>query len=104
MAGSAAAEQPIERAPDLVGQGRIGPSRRARLGRADRDQGGLRLPDQAAVEALDLAEPPDQVHAAAPAAAFQVGRPVRGFLAGRAYEHQLVTRHPTAPGTLAVGW
>src|SRR5437660_1618411 len=68
---------------------------------AGRDQGGPGLADQAAVEALDLAEPADQVHAGAPGAGFEPGGPVTRFLARRADQDQLVAQHTTAPGALA---
>jgi len=97
--GSGPAEQAVERAADLVGQGRVGGTGQAAPGgRPDRDVGaagstgrnqrdGLRLPHQPAVQALDLAQPPDQVSAAALGAALEFGGPVGRFLAGRADEH-----------------
>src|ERR1022692_5110664 len=81
---SAAAEQAVKGAPDLLGQRGVahgppsatgtssGPPDPAGSGllvrvlrageRRDQDRGGLA--DQAAVQALDLAQPADQVHAA----------------------------------------
>src|SRR6516162_6302379 len=95
--GSGPAEQAVERAADLIGQGRgVGTT-----GSPGGDQGdGLGLTYQAAVQALDLAQPPDQVSAAALGAALKLGGPVGRLLAGRADEHELVVHHPASPGTL----
>src|ERR1022692_4284445 len=124
--GSAAAEQTVEGAPDLFGQlgvacaapGATGSSGGPpdtggpRVGipvlragqRRDQDRGGLA--DQAAVQALDLAQPTDQVHAAALGAGFKVSGPVARFLAGRADQHELVmpdTAPPRALTPLRIG-
>src|SRR5438034_3222669 len=69
-----AAEQAVEGAADLLGQRGVGVARGSagRTGTRRRDQPGsarsLRLADQAAVQAFDLAEPADQVRAGAPGA------------------------------------
>jgi hypothetical protein len=88
-----AAEQAVKRPPDLLGQRVVSPGRR-------RDEDRCGLPDQAAVEALDLAEPADQVDAAAPAAGLEVSGPVPRFLAARADQNELVTPHATPPRAL----
>src|SRR5450755_1240634 len=117
---SAAAEQTVKGAPDLLGQRGVAhgtPSappdpagsgllvRVLRAGeRRDQDRGGLA--DQAAVQALDLAQPADQVHAAAPGAGFKVSGPAARFLAGRADQHELVmpdTAPPRALTPLRIG-
>src|ERR1700683_4299863 len=101
------AEKTVEGPAHLVGQGGVGAGRVAApsLRAAGGDQAGiqyrLRLADQAAVEAFKLAQPPDQVRAAAPAAVLKLRGPVTGLLARGADEDQLVTDHPAAPGTLA---
>src|SRR3954451_7718440 len=94
-----ATEQALERAADLLGQRGVGPVPGGRY--PGGDQGGPGLADQAAVEALDLAEPADQVHAGAPGAGFEPGAPVTRFLSRRADQDQLVAQHTTAPGALA---
>src|SRR5260370_41673466 len=69
--GSAPAEQAVQRAPDLLGQGSVGPadspgSPDVRLVPAGRDEAGRGLTDHPPVEPLRLAQPTDQVHPAAP--------------------------------------
>src|SRR5947209_16272430 len=106
--GLAAAEEAVKSAADLLGQRGVGTvpepgGSRANRG-SSRDQGrvgqdGLGLADQAAVEALDLAEPADQVHAGTPGAGLELRGPVTRFLARRADQDKLVAPHATAPGT-----
>src|SRR5579859_7825610 len=87
----AAPEQAVKGPADLFGQrgvragrvrpGPVGTSLITAGTGADRNQrglclSGLGLPDQAAVEALDLAEPADQVHAGAPGAGLELCGPV----------------------------
>ena len=59
------------------------------------------LADTAAVTALNLTEPPNQVDASAHRAVVQVSRPVEGCLAAGADEDLTVTANATAPGALA---
>jgi hypothetical protein len=106
LARSAPAEQAVERAPDLLGEGSVGPgdsgsSAALSITPAGWDEGGRGLTDQAAVQALDLAQPTDQVHAPAAGTGLKVGGPVTGFLTSRADKYQLVAQHPAAPGALA---
>src|SRR6476646_359494 len=96
------AEQAVEGAADFLGQPGVGVPR-GRAGRAvrrRRDQCCLGLADQAAVQAFDLAEPPDQVHAGAPGAGLELGGPLARLLARRADQDKLVTQHAPAPGAL----
>ena len=60
----------------------------------------LRRHDRPAVPALDLAQPLDQVHAGAPRAPVQVGRPVHRVLASRTDENLAVPPHPALPRAL----
>src|SRR5689334_30538 len=96
------AEQAVEGAADFLGQPGVGvPCGRA--GRAvtrRRDQCCPGLTDQAAVQAFDLAEPPDQVHAAAPGAGLELGGPLARLLARRVDQDKLVAQHAPAPGAL----
>src|SRR5689334_8903173 len=96
-----ASEEAVKRAAYFFSQRGVGviPEPGRGLG-PGRDQNGLRLADQAAVEALDLAEPADQVHAGAPGAGLELRGPVPRFLAGRADQDELVAQHATAPGAL----
>src|SRR5690242_21315846 len=96
------AEQAVEGAADFLGQPGVGLPR-GRAGRAvtrRRDQCCLGLADQAAVQAFDLAEPPDQVHAGAPGTGLDLGGPLARLLARRADQDKLVTQHAPAPGAL----
>src|SRR5690348_7678503 len=100
----APAEQAVQGAADLLGQRGVGmvPGSAGSRG-PGRDQRGVGrdgLADQAAVEALDLAEPADQVHAGAPGAGLELSGPVPRFLAGRADQDKLVAQHAAAPGAL----
>ena len=94
---SAAAEQAVTRAADLLSEGRVAPGR----GRGRGHQQGRGLVDQAAVKAFDLAQPADQVNTAALGTQLQVSGPVPGFLTARADQHQLVVPHAAPPGALA---
>src|SRR5438552_13983446 len=91
------AEQAVEGAADLLGQRGVGAPRR---GASRRDQRHLGLADQAAVQALDLAKSPDQVHAGTPGAGLELSGPLARLLARRADQDQLVAQHATAPGAL----
>src|SRR5262245_17686206 len=95
------AEQAVEGAADFLGQRGVGVSRGA--GRAltrRRDQCRLGLADQAAVQAFDLAEPPDQVRAGAPGAGLELSGPLARLLARRADQDKLIAPHAPAPGAL----
>src|SRR2546429_7362930 len=96
-----AAEQAVESAADLLGERGVGAGGQAGRGAAcRRDQRHLGLADQAAVQALDLAESPDQVHAGTPGAGLELSGPLARLLARRADQDQLIAQHATAPGAL----
>jgi beta-glucosidase len=90
----AAAENLVEGAGDLRGQVG-GPRFVMRLLRRPGPRLGFGVPDQAAVQAFDLVQPPDQVRAPAPGAACQVRE--RGRNTGGADEHLVLADHAPAP-------
>src|SRR5882672_5539599 len=96
------AEQAVQGAADLLGQRGVGTARGSagRTGTRRRDQRHLGLADQAAVQAFDLAEPPDQVRAGAPGAGLELSGPLARLLARRADQDKLVAQHAPAPGAL----
>jgi hypothetical protein len=116
----AAAKNPRQRPLDILGQARgltaarldaIRARQRASLlaARPTRPAGpepeprvrGFRgLANVPAIPALDLAEPPDQVHATADRAPVKVSCPVEGRLTAWADEHLTIGPHPSFPGAL----
>jgi len=103
---SAATQDPLQCSSDLSGQfgaGRAALRRkiwRVRMRRVP--AGRVGVPDQPAVQALDLVQPLDQVRAVAAPAARQVGK--RGRNAGRADEHLAFANDTAAPRTALPGF
>src|SRR5262249_21897003 len=96
------AEQAVEGAADFLGQRGVGGSRGGAGPALTRrpGPGRLGLADQAAVQAFDLAEPPDQVRAGAPGAGLELSGPIARLLARRADQDKLIAQHAPAPGAL----
>src|ERR1700751_5259027 len=89
-----AAEQAVEGAADLLGERGVGADGRAGRGAPHRRKPRhLGLADQAAVQALDLAESPDQVPAGTSGARLELSGPLARLLARRADQDQLVAQH-----------
>jgi hypothetical protein len=105
LAGQALAEHPLQRLGDLLGQPRAGPGIGQRLSPA---RGHVvtgrrvtrRRHDRPTVPALDLAQPPDQVHAGTLGTPVQLGHPLISGLAAGADQDLAVPPDPPLPRAL----